>query len=305
MKVVFMGTPDFSVPVLQALIRKHDVICVYTQPPRPAGRGHKLTPSPVQVEAEKHKIPVRYPVSLKNETEQHIFAALDADVAVVCAYGLILPIPVLRAFKGGCINVHASLLPRWRGAAPIQRAIMAGDKETGVTIMQMDAGLDTGPMLLQESFPLTGKETTTSLTETVAKLGAEMLVRLLAAPEKITITPQPSEGVTYAHKVTKEEGHLNFDLSFEEVERKIRAFSPFPSSFAEHNGTIIKIWQAQPCPDMSGKPGEVLQIDKEGVVIACARGAIRATVLQRPGKPKMSAQSFLQGYNIVVGEYLK
>lgn len=320
MKIIFAGTPPFAACALEALIEAgHDICLVLSQPDRPSGRGMKLTPSAVKALALQNNIPVRTPSTLSvkkdPQTAQEtldLLSSLRADVMIVAAYGMLLPESVLAIPQGigpdhsvKCINIHASLLPRWRGAAPITRAIESGDRSFGVTLMKMDAGLDTGPMLLQESFPLTGKETTTSLTETVAKLGAEMLVRLLAAPEKITITPQPSEGVTYAHKVTKEEGHLNFDLSFEEVERKIRAFSPFPSSFAEHNGTIIKIWQAQPCPDMSGKPGEVLQIDKEGVVIACARGAIRATVLQRPGKPKMSAQSFLQGYNIVVGEYLK
>ena len=203
------------------------------------------------------------------------------------------------------INIHASLLPRWRGAAPITRAIEAGDGHFGVTLMKMDAGLDTGPMLMQESFPLNGTETTVSLTNSVAELGADMLVRLLAQTESITITEQPQEGVTYAHKVLKEEGRMNFSLSASELERKIRAFSPFPSSFAEHNGTTVKIWEARLREDITGQPGEVVEVNKEGITIACAQGGICATVLQRSGKPKMPAQSFLQGYPITKGEFFK
>lgn len=320
MRIVFAGTPPFAAQALDALIKAgHDVCLVLSQPDRPSGRGMKLTPSAVKALAASQGIPVQTPRTLSHKKDpleasamHELLLAANADVMIVAAYGMLLPQSVLDIPKGigpdnsvKCINIHASLLPRWRGAAPITRAIEAGDSSFGVTLMKMEAGLDTGPMLLQKSFPLKGDETTASLTETVAELGADMLVQLLSAPQDISITPQPEEGVTYAHKVTKDEGHLNFSLPASEIERKIRAFSPFPSSFAEHNGTLIKFWQPQLCPEISGQPGEVVEADKNGVTVACGSGAIRATVLQRPGKPKMPAQSFLQGYAISVGEYFK
>lgn len=320
MRIVFAGTPPFAAQALDALIKAgHDVCLVLSQPDRPSGRGMKLTPSAVKALAASQGIPVQTPRTLSHKKDpleasamHELLLAANADVMIVAAYGMLLPQSVLDIPKGigpdnsvKCINIHASLLPRWRGAAPITRAIEAGDSSFGVTLMKMEAGLDTGPMLLQKSFPLKGDETTASLTETVAELGADMLVQLLSAPQDISITPQPGEGVTYAHKVTKDEGRLNFSLPASEIERKIRAFSPFPSSFAEHNGTLIKFWQAQSCPEISGQPGEVVEADKNGVTVACGSGAIRATVLQRPGKPKMPAQSFLQGYAISAGEYFK
>lgn len=320
MRIVFAGTPPFAAQALDALIKAgHDVCLVLSQPDRPSGRGMKLTPSAVKALAASQGIPVQTPRTLSHKKDpleasamHELLLAANADVMIVAAYGMLLPQSVLDIPKGigpdnsvKCINIHASLLPRWRGAAPITRAIEAGDSSFGVTLMKMEAGLDTGPMLLQKSFPLKGDETTASLTETVAELGADMLVQLLSAPQDISITPQPGEGVTYAHKVTKDEGRLNFSLPASEIERKIRAFSPFPSSFAEHNGTLIKFWQAQLCPEISGQPGEVVGADKNGVTVACGSGAIRATVLQRPGKPKMPAQSFLQGYAISAGEYFK
>ena len=320
MRIVFAGTPPFAAQALDALIKAgHDVCLVLSQPDRPSGRGMKLTPSAVKALAASQGIPVQTPRTLSHKKDpleasamHELLLAANADVMIVAAYGMLLPQSVLDIPKGigpdnsvKCINIHASLLPRWRGAAPITRAIEAGDSSFGVTLMKMEAGLDTGPMLLQKSFPLKGDETTASLTETVAELGADMLVQLLSAPQDISITPQPEEGVTYAHKVTKDEGRLNFSLPASEIERKIRAFSPFPSSFAEHNGTLIKFWQAQLCPEISGQPGEGVEADKNGVTVACGSGAIRATVLQRPGKPKMPAQSFLQGYAISAGEYFK
>ncbi len=320
MRIVFAGTPPFAAQALDALIKAgHDVCLVLSQPDRPSGRGMKLTPSAVKALAASQGIPVQTPRTLSHKKDpleasamHELLLAANADVMIVAAYGMLLPQSVLDIPKGigpdnsvKCINIHASLLPRWRGAAPITRAIEAGDSSFGVTLMKMEAGLDTGPMLLQKSFPLKGDETTASLTETVAELGADMLVQLLSAPQDISITPQPEEGVTYAHKVTKDEGRLNFSLPASEIERKIRAFSPFPSSFAEHNGTLIKFWQAKLCPEISGQPGEVVEADKNGVTVACGSGAIRATVLQRPGKPKMPAQSFLQGYAISAGEYFK
>ena len=320
MRIVFAGTPPFAAQALDALIKAgHDVCLVLSQPDRPSGRGMKLTPSAVKALAASQGIPVQTPRTLSHKKDpleasamHELLLAANADVMIVAAYGMLLPQSVLDIPKGigpdnsvKCINIHASLLPRWRGAAPITRAIEAGDSSFGVTLMKMEAGLDTGPMLLQKSFPLKGDETTASLTETVAELGADMLVQLLSAPQDISITPQPEEGVTYAHKVTKDEGRLNFSLPASEIERKIRAFSPFPSSFAEHNGTTVKIWEARLREDITGQPGEVVEVNKEGITIACAQGGICATVLQRSGKPKMPAQSFLQGYPITKGEFFK
>lgn len=320
MKIIFAGTPPFAARALEALIDAgHEVCLVLSQPDRPSGRGMKLTPSAVKALAVERGIAVATPktLSFKKDPDEaaamhQLLRSMNADIMVVAAYGMLLPQAVLDIPKGigpqnsvKCINIHASLLPRWRGAAPITRAIEAGDSHFGVTLMKMDAGLDTGPMLMQESFPLNGTETTVSLTNSVAELGADMLVRLLAQTESITITEQPQEGVTYAYKVLKEEGRMNFSLSASELERKIRAFSPFPSSFAEHNGTTVKIWEARLREDITGQPGEVVEVKKEGITIACAQGGICATVLQRSGKPKMPAQSFLQGYPITKGEFFK
>ena len=320
MKIIFAGTPPFAARALEALIDAgHEVCLVLSQPDRPSGRGMKLTPSAVKALAVERGIAVATPktLSFKKDPDEaaamhQLLRSMNADIMVVAAYGMLLPQAVLDIPKGigpqnsvKCINIHASLLPRWRGAAPITRAIEAGDSHFGVTLMKMDAGLDTGPMLMQESFPLNGTETTVSLTNSVAELGADMLVRLLAQTESITITEQPQEGVTYAYKVLKEEGRMNFSLSASELERKIRAFSPFPSSFAEHNGTTVKIWEARLREDITGQPGEVVEVNKEGITIACAQGGICATVLQRSGKPKMPAQSFLQGYPITKGAFFK
>ncbi len=299
MKVVFMGTPDFAVPVLKALIEKHDVVCVYTQPPRPAGRGHKLTPSPVQVEAEKQGIPVRYPVSLKNETEQHLFASLNADVAVVCAYGLILPIPVLRAFKLGCINVHASLLPRWRGAAPIQRAIMAGDKESGVTIMQMDAGLDTGDMLLSESTPITSMTTGGELHNTLSEIGARLIIKVL--DRRPSAVHQPAQGVAYANKINKDDCLIDWAKPADVLDCQIRALSPYPKAYFMLGEERINVLMAKvvPSPDKEASHGIFLD---DNLTIACGLGtALQLTKLQRAGKTPMSAQDFLRGFAVKAG----
>lgn len=316
MKIIFAGTPPLAATVLAALIEAgHEILLVLSQPDRPSGRGMKLTPSPVKSLALEHGIEVITPstLSLKKGGDEaqavhDQLIALNADVMVVAAYGMILPQAVLDIPRGigsdhsvKCINVHASLLPRWRGAAPITRAIEHGDPDFGVTLMKMEAGLDTGPMLSQESFPISASETTTSLTERVAQLGADMMVRLLSSPESVSYVEQPVEGVTYAEKVHKEEGKIDFSLPAHVVERKIRAFNPFPSSFATHNEVIIKIWEAQ-IVEAQGQAGTVLQADKNGVVIACGEKAICATVLQRPGKPKMPVTSFLQGYPITKGD---
>ncbi len=319
MKIIFAGTPPFAAKALQALLDcGHEICLVLSQPDRPSGRGMKLTPSAVKALAQEHGIAVQTPQTLSvkrgGEEIEKLHALLrekKADLMVVAAYGMLLPQEVLDIPVGigphnevKCVNIHASLLPRWRGAAPISRAIEAGDKDFGVTLMKMDAGLDTGPILMQKSFPIASDETTNSLTEKVASLGADMLVEMLANPANITITPQPTDGVTYAHKLMKSEGKLDFSQPAEVLERKIRAFSPFPSSFTEHNGTQIKIWQAT-VVDQKGVPGQILKSDSHGVVIACGQGALCATILQRPGKPKMPAQQFLQGYPLKKGEQLQ
>ena len=319
MKIIFAGTPPFAASALEALIQAgHEICLVLSQPDRPCGRGMKLTPSPVKALALAHDIAVQTPrtLSLKKDEQEalairELLAQQQADLMVVAAYGAILPKDILEIPKGigpnnavKCLNIHASLLPRWRGAAPITRAIELGDAQFGVTLMKMDVGLDTGPMLMQEAFDLDETQTTTTLTEKVAALGADMLVRLLQNPHAITMTEQPEDGVTYAHKVLKEEGKIDFSLSAESIARKIRAFTPFPSCFCTHNDTVIKFWQAQVEP-MQGLPGQVLKADKNGLIVACAKDALRITQLQRPGKPKMNVQSFLQGYPINAGESFK
>lgn len=302
MRIVFMGTPDFAVPVLATLIEKYEVVCVYTQPPRPAGRGQKLTPSPVQKLAEAHGIMVRYPVSLKSESEQVLFEMLDADVAVVCAYGLILPKRILNAFPMGCINVHASLLPRWRGAAPIQRAIMAGDKETGVTIMQMEAGLDTGDMLLSESMPITSETTAGTLHDKLAQIGAKLIVKAL--DRRPTPVHQPFNGVTYAEKIKKEESIIDWNLPADVLNARIRALTPYPKATFEYKGERIAVLKTKVIghTKVELKPGTVLD-DK--LTVLCGLGTtLRLEELQRPGKKPVSASDFLRGFDIPEGSEL-
>lgn len=301
MKVIFMGTPDFSVPVLEALAKNHDVICVYTQPPRPAGRGNKLIPSPVQQTAEKLKIPVKTPISLRKGNAAEEIKNLNADVAVVCAYGLILPQAVLDAPKLGCINVHASLLPRWRGAAPIQRAIEAGDKETGITIMQMDAGLDTGDMLLKGRVPILEDTTFQTLHDSLSVLGADLIIQVLnniPTPEK-----QPEEGITYAEKIQKAEAFIDWCLPAEKIKKKIMAFNPYPAAHFLYKGERIKVFNAKvETISINASAGDVLD---KNLLIACAKGtALRLTELQREGKRKMYAEEFLKGYELKKGHSL-
>ncbi|QFT77122.1 Methionyl-tRNA formyltransferase [Erythrobacter sp. THAF29] len=292
-----MGTPDFAVPALVALHEAgHEIACVYTQPPRPAGRGKKLRPSPVQAKAEELGIPVRSPRSLRNEEAQAEFAALDADVAVVAAYGLILPQPVLDAPKHGCLNIHASILPRWRGAAPIHRAIMAGDEETGVTIMQMEAGLDTGPMLHIVRTPIADK-TTGDLTAELAELGAGAMVEVLANLDGYAPQPQEDAAATYAPKIDKAEARIDWSLPAGELVRHVHGLSPFPGAWFELAGERVKVLRAE-AVEGSGEPGEVLD---SGLSIACGSGALRPIRLQRAGKPAMSREEFLRGYPIESG----
>ncbi|WP_420563642.1 methionyl-tRNA formyltransferase [Thalassobaculum sp.] len=306
LRIAFMGSPDFAVPSLRALVEAgHEVVCVYAQPPRPAGRGQKERLTPVDEAAIELGIPVRTPRSLRGPQEQAEFAALDLDVAVVAAYGLILPREILEAPRLGCINVHASLLPRWRGAAPIQRAILAGDAETGVTIMQMDVGLDTGDMLLSRSVPITAETTGQNLHDQLSLLGAELLVPAVAglAQGALTGTPQPEEGVTYAKKLERDEGRLDFRRPAVELERLVRAFDPWPGAFFEHDGTRIKVLAAEAFEigPISNLPGTVL--DPE-LTISCADGAFRPTRVQRPGKGPMDVPSFLRGFQIPLGTVL-
>ena len=296
-----MGTPDFAVPALIALIEAgHEIVAAYTQPPRPGGRrGKELTPTPIHREAAARGIEVRHPTSLKGEDEMAAFAALDADVAVVAAYGLILPKAVLEAPRLGCINLHASLLPRWRGAAPIQRAILAGDAETGVTIMQMEAGLDTGPMLTVETTEV-GDKTAGELTQELAEIGGRLIVKVLADPAAFAPVTQPEDGVTYASKIDKAEALMDFTQPALQVERQVRAFAPGPGAYFLFEGERYKVWETQLC-DASGEPGAVMD---DQLTVACGEGAIRLTRLQRAGKPPMSAADLLRGKAIPAGSRL-
>ncbi|MBR3913075.1 MAG: methionyl-tRNA formyltransferase [Alphaproteobacteria bacterium] len=299
MKVVFMGTPDFAVPVLEKLAEKHQIVCVYTQPPRPAGKGYKLTPSPVHQKAEEFGISVRTPVSLRKSEEQQAFADLQADVAVVCAYGLILPQAILDAPKKGCINIHASLLPRWRGAAPIQRAIQAGDTQSGVTIMQMDAGLDTGDMLLVETCPIQSDTTAQMLHDTLSEMGARLIIQALDLDLKPIA--QPTEGITYAEKIQKSEALINWNLSATQICRNIMAFNPYPTAYTLYKGERIKIFTAVAMDEITDKSaGTILD---EDLKIACGNGTVlKVLTLQRAGKKMMSASDFMKGNSLTVGE---
>ena len=294
MRVIFMGTPDFSVPVLQALVDAgHEIAAVYCQPPRPAGRGKKDRPSPVQLRAEALGLDVRYPVTLKSVDAQAEFAAFNADVAVVVAYGLILPQAILDAPRLGCLNIHASLLPRWRGAAPIHRAIMAGDAQTGVCIMQMDAGLDTGPVLLREATDIAADETTGGLHDRLSAMGASLVVTALDQLQNLTATAQPQGGVTYAAKIDKAEARVDWTQSAAVVDQLIRGLSPFPGAWCEVSGERLKLLGSR-VVDGVGQPGEVL----DGFVIACGQGAVEVTQAQRSGKKAMTAADVLKGLTL-------
>lgn len=297
MRIVFMGTPDFAVPTLTALVAAgHEVVAAYSQPPRAAGRGKQLQPSAVHRAAEALGIAVRTPVSLKGAEEQAAFAALGADVAVVAAYGLILPQAVLGAPRLGCLNVHGSLLPRWRGAAPVQRAILAGDAATGVTIMQMERGLDTGPMLAKVETPIAGK-TAGELTAELAEKGAALMVSVLADLPAHPPVIQPQAGVTYAHKIDKAESRLDFSQSAGQVERQVRAFAPAPGAFFELEGDRYRVLAAEVAAG-TGEPGTTLD---SALTIACGEGALRPTLIQRAGKPAMETAALLRGRAIAAG----
>jgi methionyl-tRNA formyltransferase len=304
MKIIFAGTPEFAAAALRALIAAgHEIVLTLTQPDRPAGRGMKLTPSPVKVVAEQHGIPVWQPEKLRTPEQQAPVAAAQADVMVVAAYGLILPQAVLDMPRHGCLNIHASLLPRWRGAAPIQRAILAGDTETGITIMQMDAGLDTGDMLSVHVTPITADDTASSLHDKLAAQGAEAIVAALADMSALQTTrrPQPQDGVTYAEKLKKEEAAINWQASALELDRQIRAFNPFPSAQTTLQGSPLKIWRATPVAG-HGEPGTILALDKNGIVVACGTDALCITELQKAGSKRLETGAFLAGNPLTVGE---
>lgn len=300
MRVTFMGTPEFSVPVLEALVAAgHEIAAVYCQPPRPAGRGKKERPTPVHARALELGLQVRHPVSLKGAEEQAAFAALNADVAVVVAYGLLLPQPVLDAPCFGCLNIHASLLPRWRGAAPIHRAIMAGDAETGVCIMQMEAGLDTGPVLLRKRVAIGTEDTTQDLHDRLSALGAVAITEALDRLPDLVAEVQPDEGVTYAHKIDKAEARVDWALPAEQIDRQIRGLSPFPGAWTILHGKRLKLLRCR-VAEGSGQPGEVL----DGLIIACGEGAIEVTEAQIEGRGRQDAETFLRGNPLDPGTVL-
>lgn len=301
MRIVFMGTPDFSVPVLDALVDAgHDIAAVYCQPPRPAGRGKKERPTPVHLRAEALGLDVRHPKSLRSDDAQAEFAALDADVAVVVAYGLILPQAILDAPKHGCLNIHASLLPRWRGAAPIHRAIMAGDPETGICIMQMDAGLDTGPVLLREATPIRDTETTGALHDRLSAMGAALIVQALEHLPELTAVAQPEAGITYADKIDKSEAHIDWTQPAAQVDRLIRGLSPFPGAWTTLNGARLKVLESTVASG-DGPPGTALD---DRLTIACGTEAVTILRAQRAGKGAQDADTFLRGMPVPKGTVL-
>lgn len=290
MRITFMGTPDFALPSLQALAAQHEIAAVYTQPPRPAGRGKAERKSAVHLSAEKLGIPVCCPASLRSEQAQHEFASLRSEAAVVVAYGLILPPAILAAPRHGCLNIHASLLPRWRGAAPIHRAIMAGDAETGVCIMQMEAALDTGPVLLREATPIGPQETTQDLHDRLSQMGARLILRTLADLPGLAPQPQPAEGITYASKIDKSEARIDWTRPAVEVDRQIRGLSPFPGAWCMAGAERLKLLRCRPVAG-SGAPGAVLH----GLTVACGSGAVEVTEAQREGKRPAAAAELLRG----------
>ena len=303
MKIVFAGTPEFAAAALSAILAAgHQVALVLTQPDRPAGRGMKLAASAVKELALQHGLPVYQPERLKDPASHEAIRAAGADLMVVAAYGLILPQAVLDLPRLGCLNLHASLLPRWRGAAPIQRAILAGDRETGITLMQMDAGLDTGAMLLQRTLAIAPTDTAATLHDKLASLGAELIVEALGRLTQLTPIPQPETGVCYAAKIAKAEAALDWRRPAPELERQVRAFDPFPVATAMIRETPLKIWRAVTTTVGSGKSGEVLAADDRGIVVACGQGALCLTELQKPGSRRLGAGDFLRGFTLSPGE---
>lgn len=305
MRIIFAGTPDFAASALEALIdKKYEVVAVLTQPDRPSGRGMQLTQSPVKQLALLHKIPVLQPSSLKNTEVQNQLALFKADVMIVAAYGLILPVAVLRMPPYGCLNIHASILPRWRGAAPIQRALLAGDSETGITIMQMDEGLDTGDMLLKMNCPISSRDTSQSLHDKLAKLGAESVIEALRKLESGNLKAIKQDGseATYAAKLNKAEAQLDWKQSASQLARAIRAYNPFPGAYTILNGLPIKIWQAEEEKEVSGIAGTVLGVSKQGIKVACGDHSLILEILQKPGGKALPSVQFVQGFKINAGD---
>jgi methionyl-tRNA formyltransferase len=303
MRLIFMGTPDFAVPTLIEIVgRGHEVVAVYTRAPKPAGRGMDLQPTPIEREARGFGIPVLTPKTLRSDEAAAQFRAHSADAAVVVAYGLILPVAILEAVPLGCFNVHASLLPRWRGAAPINRAIMAGDAESGVTVMRMEEGLDTGPMAMAERLAVGADMTAGDLHDMLARLGADLMVRALGALERgsLQLTPQPDAGVTYAAKIDKGETRIDWGKPWRDVHDRIRGLSPFPGAWFEHTGARIKVLRSTR-GEGAGAPGAVLD---DRLTIACGEGAVRLTEVQRAGKQPMKVEEFLRGAKLAVGTRL-
>jgi methionyl-tRNA formyltransferase len=301
MRLIFAGTPEFAAAALDALLRAgHDIALVLTQPDRPAGRGMKLQPSPVKQLALEKNLPVFQPSSLKNIEAQKIIADVDADSMIVAAYGLILPQAVLDLPKYGCLNIHASLLPRWRGAAPIHRAIETGDEETGITIMQMDAGLDTGAMLLTRKINIAADDTTASLHDKLSALGALAIVDTLKQREQLIPIAQPVEGITYAHKISKEEARIDWQQSAVAIERKIRAFNPYPVAFALLHGELLRIWRAEALPAKGKRliPGEINNYNNQILTVGCGAGILRPQEVQKAGGKRLGIEVFLAG-NII------
>ena len=305
MKIIFAGTPAFAARALEALLEAgHEVALVLTQPDRPAGRGMQTTASAVKMLAQQRKLALLQPHSLKQSELETQLAAIGADVMIVAAYGLILPTAILNIPRLGCLNIHASLLPRWRGAAPIQRAILAGDRETGITIMQMDQGLDTGAMLLQRSIPIAQDETAQTLHDKLALMGASCIVEVLTLLQqgKLTATAQDETAASYAPKLEKAEAEIDWRLDAEQINRAVRAFDPHPGAYSRMRGTLLKIWQTEIAASTAGRPGEVVATGRAGITVACGNGTLLLKIIQKPGGKKMSAAEFLAGYPLQPGD---
>ncbi|SFK81190.1 methionyl-tRNA formyltransferase [Nitrosomonas aestuarii] len=306
MKIIFAGTPVFAATALDALLEtKHEIALVLTQPDRPAGRGMKMVASAVKQSADMHGLSLLQPQSLKEHALHTQLSAINADVMIVAAYGLILPEAVLKIPRYGCLNIHASILPRWRGAAPIQRAILAGDKDTGITIMQMDTGLDTGAMLLKENLDISQDDTTQTLHDKLCRLGAHTIIKALSLYEQQKLTPvqQDESQACYAAKIKKTEAQINWQQSAEEIERKVRAFNPAPGAYSLFRGNKIKIWQAKVIPEISGRCGTIMATERDGITVACGADSLLLEIIQKPGGKRLTATEFLAGFNMHTGDY--